>query len=183
MPRTNPQVVRVEPADLPRFVAIWIESRVAAGQSAEWADRAAREGRVEQALAREDVRAYLAVADDEILGFAVVTASPLSGMVEDPAVWVDQLYVRPQARKQGIGKLLLAQVSRYADHRGATHVVSYMPTKDREANRYLARLGFGSTVTTRIVASAALRRKVIAAEAVESRTVRHRRSLRARAGI
>lgn len=58
-----------------------------------------------------------------------------------------------------------------------------MPTKDREANRYLARLGFGSTVTTRIVASAALRRKVIAAQAVESRIVRHRRSLRARAGI
>lgn len=180
MSRSNPLIVRVRLADLPRFAPVWIESRVALGQSLEWAERAAREGRLEQSVARDEVRVYTAMEAGEVLGFVVVTEAGLSGMTDETAVWIDQLYVRPVARRQGVGKALLAHVTRYADHVGATHVVSFLPTRDRDSNRFLARLGFGTVMTARVVSTALLRRRVLV-ESAGSALLRRRRSLRARA--
>ena len=182
MSRSSLLIVRVKVADLPGFLPLWEESRVALGHSPEWAERASREGRLEQSVARDDVRVYVATGGDEPLGFVVVTNAALSGMTDESGVWIDQLYVRPHARRKGVGKALLAHVTRYADHVGATHVVSFLPAKDRESNRFLARIGFGTVMIARVTSTAILRRRV-SAESVGSALLRHRRSLRARGRV
>ncbi|WP_289232936.1 GNAT family N-acetyltransferase [Barrientosiimonas endolithica] len=110
-----------------RLVPLWVAARTATGQSADWADRAVREGRLRTALAREDVRVYLAEQDDQPIGFVAATVSPLSGLGEESAVWIDQLYVTPGSRRRGAAKALLGAVATYADLCGVGQVTSCVP--------------------------------------------------------
>ena len=65
MGRGGISVSRVTVDQEQRLAPLWVAARTAAGQSADWADRAVREGRVRSALEREDVRVYLAERDGQ----------------------------------------------------------------------------------------------------------------------
>jgi hypothetical protein len=69
-------VRRVSADEERTFTELWLSSRVEAGISPEVAARAASEGRVSTALNRDDVRAYLATADGNAVGFAVAATTP-----------------------------------------------------------------------------------------------------------
>lgn len=134
------------------------------------------------ALARDDVRVFLASTEDKDTGFAVVTRSPLSGLGDEQAVWIDQMWVAPDHRGTGVAKALLTRVSAYGEEHGSTQVVCCVPTNERGINRYFAKLGFAATVTLRVTSTASLRRKLTGvAESKGAATLRARRSLRARA--
>jgi len=167
-----------------QFAALWTQSRVDAGQSVEWAERTVREGLIRDALARVDVRVYLASNGTQPVGYAVAMDGPLSGLSDDLVVWIDQMYVRPEQRRAGVSKALLARIAHDGETAGATQIVSCVPTQDKELNRYFARLGFAPAITERTISPAQLLRHLAPVEEDESRTmaiVRRRRSLRARA--
>jgi GNAT superfamily N-acetyltransferase len=177
-------VRRVRDDEQRSFTELWMSSRVEAGVSPEVAARAASEGRVAAALTREDVRAYVAMADGRPVGFAVAATSPFSALTEAPCVTIDQLYVVPEARKHGVAKQLMGAVSLYADSRGCDQIGCNVPAQDRDANRFFARLGFSSQVVRRITTVAALRRRLGADEQRQhtlDALLHRRRSLRARA--
>ena len=184
MSRPVISVRRVSADEERSFTELWMCSRVEAGVSPEVAARAASEGRVAAALSREDVRAYVAMADGRAVGFAVAATSPFSALTEAPCVTIDQLYVVPEARKHGVARQLMGAVTVYADSRGCEQIGCNVPAQHREANRFFARLGFSSQVVRRITTVAALRRRL---GADEQRThslealLHRRRSLRARA--
>lgn len=183
MTRSTVAVSRVRTADERAFAPLWVASRVAAGHTEDWALRAVREGRISEAVAREDVRIYVATGGGRPLGFVTVTHSPLSGLSDESAAWIDQLYVDPDYRKTGVAQALLRMAARYAEHVGAHQLVSCVPAKAKESNRYFARLGFAPLVTGRSTSPGALRRR-LAGDEVESQSelvVSRRRSLRARA--
>jgi GNAT superfamily N-acetyltransferase len=142
------------------FTELWMSSRVEAGVGPEVAARAASEGRISAALQRDDVRAYLATADDRAIGFAVATTSPFSALTEAPCVTIDQLYVVPESRRHGVARQLMSAVTLYADSRGCDQIGCHVPAQQREANRFFARLGFGSQVVRRITTVSALRRRL-----------------------
>jgi ribosomal protein S18 acetylase RimI-like enzyme len=75
-------------------------------------------------------------------------------------VSIDMLFVLPDLRRQGVAKALLTASARYADQRGVEHVTSVVPAQDREANRFFARLGFGSETVRRVTTSGALQRRL-----------------------
>ena len=183
MSRPAVTVRPVSPSLHPEFTGLWLAARVEAGSSPESASRAVSEGRVAAALAREDVRAYLAFVDGEAVGYMVLTHSPLSGLTDSPCVSIDQLYVAEGARRQGAARALLTAAATYAERFGADQVATCVPAQGRDANRFFARLGFSSYVVKRVTTTVSLRRK-LAGEDVRrghDQVLQRRRSLRARA--
>lgn len=184
MSRSPVIVQRVDDDSLPAFTELWVASRVERGTSPEVASRAASEGRLDHALQRPEVRAYLAAADDVPLGFAVMSHAPISCLSESPCVAIDQLYVVPRARNHGVARHLLAAVTAYAEKVGSEQIVSYVPAQLRDANRFFARLGFSSASVRRITSTALLRRRLSSGDLPRyslDQLVIRRRSLRSRA--
>jgi GNAT superfamily N-acetyltransferase len=177
-------VRRVSKDEERSFTELWMSSRVEAGTSPEVAARAASEGKISASLQRDDVRAYLASAEDRPVGFVVAVTSPFSALTEAPCVTIDQLYVAPEARRHGVARHLMGAVTLYADSRGCDQIGCNVPAQHREANRFFARLGFSSQVVRRITTVSALRRRLGADEqrghSLEA-LLHRRRSLRARA--
>ena len=182
MPRSPFTVSEVTPELESAFAELWIRARVEAGASEEWALRSSTRERVSAAMERPDVRLYLAGAGKRFVGYAVLTRSPLSGLSEAPSIWIDQVYVVPSARRQGVAKALLATATRYADEVGVDQIASCVPAEQRESNRFYAKLGFSQYVVRRVTSTAGLRRKLVGEQAAATvRTVQRRRTLRARA--
>lgn len=181
MTRPTVQVCIAEATDLERLIPLWIALRTQSGQTLQWAQRAARDGRMQAALARADVRILLATCDGQDAGYAVATISPLSGLAEEQAVWIDQMWVSPQHRGAGVAKALLVQVCERAEELGCAQVVCFVPVAERSANRYFAKLGFAGVLTVRATSTASLRRTLVGhADPTGAATIRQRRSLRAR---
>lgn len=122
--------------------------------------RAASEARVALALARDDVRAYLAVVDEQPVGYIVLTRRPLSFLTDSQCVSIEQIFVVPEARRSGAAHVLVSAAATYADRLGAEEIASSVPSQGREANRFFARLGFSSYVLRRVTTTSALRRKL-----------------------
>jgi GNAT superfamily N-acetyltransferase len=177
-------VKRVSPELERSFMDLWVTSRTEHGASPEVAARAVSEGRVQAALTREDVRAFIAVGDGgSPVGFVVATHSPFSGLTDAPSVAIDQIYVAPAARRHGVARHLLAAVTAYADKLGCEQIGCNVPSQHRDANRFFARLGFSSQVVRRVTSTGALRRRIGVDEPrIGLEQILHRRrSLRAKA--
>jgi GNAT superfamily N-acetyltransferase len=180
MARSAVQVTRVTPGEAEALAALWRQSKVAEGHTGDHAERALRDGRLVRCCDRPDVRVYLASIDSEPVGYTVVMAGPVTALQENVAVWVDLLWVTPGRRGRGVSGALLSAVATYAEQIGATEVVSRVPSSNRDANRFFARLGFASVVTERTTTPAALRRRLAGPGLVGVHdAVRKRRSLRA----
>jgi GNAT superfamily N-acetyltransferase len=167
----------------PEFTRLWTAARVEAGSTPDAAQRAASEGRIADALSRDDVMAFLALTGSTVAGFMVLTTSPLSGLIDAPSVSVDQLYVLPESRRSGVAHALLARAAGFAEALGCEQVATCVPAQAREANRFFARLGFSSYVVRRVTPTSALRRRLAGEEprAGLDQVLSRRRSLRARA--
>ena len=181
MSRPQIGVRRVTPELERDFAALWSTARLEAGAGS--TVRTTSEGRVAVALARDDVRAYLAVMDDQPVGYIVLTRSPLSFLTDSPCVSIEQIFVAPNARRGGAAHALLSAAAMYADRLGADKIASSVPAQGREANRFFARLGFSSYVVRRVTTTSALRRKLTGEEPRPAldQLLQRRRSLRARA--
>lgn len=186
MARGSVRVGRI-PADdetaIDHFAGLWTQASVAAGHSDEWAERTVRDGALRAAIARDDVRVYLATSNDEPTGFAVVLDGPQPSLAEQPAVWIEQLYVVERCRRSGISKALLGRIAHDAESSGAGQLVSCVPSQARDINRYFARLGFAPTITERTISPSSLLRHLAGddKDSLVREVVRRRRSVRARA--
>ena len=130
---SRPQVsVQPVTAELqPEFTRLWIAARVEAGSTPDAALRAASEGRIADALAREDVNAYVATVGGTVAGFMVLTTSPLSGLIDAPSVSVDQLYVVPECRRSGVAHALLSRAAGFAETLGCEQIATCVPAQAR----------------------------------------------------
>lgn len=166
MPRSNVRIRPAEPADvdvLAELAADYRESvagrafraaRPAAGASGDMTSRYLR--------LLTDTTHRLVVAVDEgtggVVGMAVFGVDVVSTLADVPSIYVSNLVVAPQHRHRGAGRALLAAAVSYADELGLDYVIAGVATGGREANRFLARLGFAPLVLRRIASVASLRR-------------------------
>jgi len=142
------------------------------------------EGRVAVALARDDVRAFLAVVDEQPVGYIVLTRGPLSFLTDSLCVSIEQIFVLREARRSGAARALVGAAATFADRLGAEQITSSVPSQGREANRFFARLGFSSDVVRRVTTTSALHRKLATGEEPRpalDQLLQRRRSLRAQA--
>ena len=112
--------------------------------------------------------------DGEPVGFVVARPDDVGAIVPTPVMNVSHLIVKPAARKRGIGRALLASVVQIAEERGIDHLVATASSGSRDANRYLARLGFAPLVIKRIAPAAVLRRTLGMAETSDRLAMRRR---------
>jgi len=112
----------------------------------------------------------LLVAVDEVgamVGLLVARDDEIGAIDLTPVLHVTHLMVAPKQRRRGVGRLLLTAAVHLADERGMDHILATAGSGSREANRYLARLGFAPLVVRRIAATSVLRRALRMAEAPE----------------
>ena len=108
------------------------------------------------AEADEDSRVVVAECDGTVVGAVYLRVSTLTPINLEPVVLVLSPHVLPSHRRRGVGRQLLDAAASWAEERGIAHVGSGAVSGDREANRFLARLGFASLATLRVVPAGAL---------------------------
>ena len=160
----SPIVVRdAEPADAAALLRIWNDLR----RTTAGAPRPPM-NEVRASLARvatdPEQRLVVAVLEDEIIGAAFLNRTPLSPVHADDAVQISHLQVLEHARRHGAGKALVESAVAWAEEKGATTVMSAATAGDREANRYLARLGFAPLAVIRAASVASLRAGMLPVE-------------------
>jgi GNAT superfamily N-acetyltransferase len=181
--------VRVRPAaagDIPALVALADSTKVAGSM---FAGRLTSDERSEQLAARfaailasERRTALAAFTDaDELVGLVVVLEDEVAPIDLTPVLQVGHLMLAPGAQHDSVGRALLAAVVRLADEREIDHVLASAMYTSRDANRYLARLGFAPVTIRRIATTSALRRALGIGE-VPDRLAARRRLLAGRAG-
>jgi GNAT superfamily N-acetyltransferase len=120
------------------------------------------EERFGEIIADNERTIFVAVDDatDEIVGFVAARDDDLATITRTPVIHVSHLIVVPKFRKRGVGRALLAAIVQLADDRGIDHVLATAGTGARDANRYLARLGFAPLVIRRVAPTSVLRRSL-----------------------
>lgn len=191
MSRSHVRVRPAELADLPQLVRVVEATDLQLGAPGAQQFQADSLANLPERLAMilsTDDRTVLVAVDDlgEVVGLVVAAEGDIAAMTSDPALHISHLLVAPGHRRRGVGRALLAATVHLADQRGIEHIVATAVTGSRDANRYLARLGFAPLVVRRIATTSTLRRSLGIADGADRlallrRARRGGRSLAARA--
>ena len=125
----------------------------------------------------ESTRTLLVAIDEQTslaVGLLVAKLDEIGAIDVTPALHVTHLIVAPKQRRRGIGRALLAGAVHIADEQGLERMLATASSGSREANRYLARLGFAPMVVQRVASTAVLRRSLGLSETAERMAVLRR---------
>lgn len=90
--------------------------------------------------ARPAAEVVIAEADGQPVGFALFFPN-YSTFLAQPGVWLEDLYVRPEARGRGAGRALLAHLARLARERGCGRLEWWVLDWNEPARRFYRSLG------------------------------------------
>lgn len=129
--------------------------------------------RYESLLVNPTRRVVLAVDDtvggsEAVIGMAILAVDVAGELLDIPIIRVSHLVVDRAHRRRGAGRALVTAAAAYAAEMGLDHVSVGAATTDREANRFLARLGFAPVMVRRVASLAVLRRHLGVAEPTEA---------------
>ncbi|HJQ00681.1 MAG TPA: GNAT family N-acetyltransferase [Jatrophihabitans sp.] len=177
--------VRVRPAatsDITDLISLSVENGIA-----DHIGRRGRKGDSDTLIDRyrallSDLDRLVLVAIDEatgqLVGYAVMLEERVGVLVPTTALYISHLLVAPSFRKRGAGRALLTGAVRHAEDREIDHVVVGVQSAARDANRYLARLGFAPLVVRRIASVPTLRRSLGIIDSIDRVALRRRRTVR-----
>ncbi|MGH3497716.1 MAG: GNAT family N-acetyltransferase [Nocardioidaceae bacterium] len=131
-------------------------------------------------------RLLVAEVEGTIVGAVHLRRGPISPVSLLEAVFVSHLHVLPLHRRRGVASALLGHATAWADEKDTPHLMAGAPANAREANRFLARLGFCQVAVIRGTPVSSLRGR-LAGLATGSpstgRLIARRRSLRRRDSV
>ena len=125
----------------------------------------------------EGERTLLVAVEDHtgiVVGLLVARREDIGAIDLTPVLHVTHLLVTPKCRRRGVGRSLLAAAVHLAEEIGVDRVMATVGSSSREANRYLARLGFAPLVLHRVASTGALRRALGLTEEPERMAVLRR---------
>jgi GNAT superfamily N-acetyltransferase len=128
----------------------------------------------------EQVRTLLVAVEEgtgDLVGLLVAKGDEIGAIDLTPALHVTHLLVAPNHRRRGVGRALLAAAVHLADERGVDRILASAASGSREANRYLARLGFAPLVVHRVASTSTVRRSLGIGDASERMAVLRRARL------
>jgi predicted N-acetyltransferase YhbS len=162
--RTHVRVRPAEFADVAELVVLLRSTDLQLGAFGARAFQADTLQHLPERLARmlsSTERDVLVAIDDgtgDVVGMIVISDDSVGEVTPTPVLNVTHLVVSPQHRRRGVGRMLLAATVHLADQRRIENIVATAVTGSRDANRYLARLGFAPLVVRRIAPTSVLRR-------------------------
>jgi GNAT superfamily N-acetyltransferase len=115
---------------------------------------------VERIAAAPDQRLLVGCIDDRVAGAVHLTRGPLTPIHGDTAVYVGHLQVMDSFRRHGVGRALIEAAVTWAEEENTPHVLAAAAVTSRDANRFMARLGFAQLAVIRGATVAALRAKM-----------------------
>jgi ribosomal protein S18 acetylase RimI-like enzyme len=177
--------VRVRPAatsDITELITLSIENGVAdhVGRRGRKGDPDSLVERYASLLSDLDRLVLVAIdeATDQLVGYAVLLEEQIGVLLPTATLYISHLLVAPSFRKRGAGRALLTGAVRHAEDRDIGHVVVGVQAAARDANRYLARLGFAPLVVRRIAPISTLRRSLGIMDSIDRVALRRRRTVR-----
>lgn len=183
MTRSGRPLVAVRDAsedDLPELLEMWGALRSVTGRLDRTAPPPTVEGarrRLAEVAEDADSRLLVAVVDDEVAGFALMTVQPFAPLFDARSLHVHYLTVRPGHRRSGVGHALMGAATSWAEELGCEHVMTSVYPQLREVNRFYARLGLSPVVVRRTAPTALLRRRLTADGVPASPFLARRRTL------
>ncbi len=185
MSRGNVRVRPAEPSDIAELIALSEDNGVVdhagiRGHRTRKGDTATLADRYSQLLTDPDRLVLVAVEEDNstVVGFCVLLEERVGVLAPTPTLYISHLLVASSYRRRGAGRALLTGAVRHAEDREIDHVVVGVQAAARDANRYLARLGFAPLVVRRIAPVATLRRSLGIVDTLDRVALRRRRSVR-----
>ncbi len=181
-------IVRVRPAtddDVPTLVELVqaTEHRAGVFSGKPLSDSSAEHlrERLCQILARDERTILVAVDDDgSAVGMLAARRDDIGAIDLTPVLHITHLLVAPGHRRRGAGRALLAAAVHLAEDVEVEKVLATAAATSREANRYLARIGFAPLVLHRIASTNTLRRSLgLTDQAGRMAVLRRARVLRA----
>jgi GNAT superfamily N-acetyltransferase len=124
---------------------------------------------IDRAAADPCARIVVAESDGEVTGCVYLRVASVSPLVEQPVMHLSHLHVDGRRTRQGIGRALVEAAVAWAEQCGVEGIVAAPGANDREANRFLARLGLSSVAVLRGASVASVRSKLPAVAPVAAR--------------
>lgn len=151
-------VVRTAGAsDVDALLQLWSEV-VRKGDVAE--QRADVRAVVDRAAATDGERVVVVEYDGAVAGAVHLRASTISPLNLEPVVQVISPHVLPEFRRHGIGRALIDAAVTFAEELGISCVGTAVSAGNRDANRFMARLGLGPAATFRVAPAQVVRAKL-----------------------
>jgi GNAT superfamily N-acetyltransferase len=157
----NPVQVRdASTDDVPVLLDLWSGLSARAGERDADAARAEAAAGVARIAADPDQRLLVAVLDGQVVGAAHLIRAPLSPIHSEMGVHLTHLQVRESWRRHGVGHALVEATVGWAEEKDTVHVLSAAAVGSRDANRFMARLGFAQIAVIRGATVASLRTRM-----------------------
>ena len=115
---------------------------------------------VKAAAASSEQRIVIAEYDGEAAGAVYLRITTMGPLNLEPLVQAVSPHVLPGFRRHGVGRTLMEAAVAWAEEHGIAHVMTAATSGSRDANRYMARLGFSPHVTVRIAPTHVVRGKI-----------------------
>ncbi|MFD7307064.1 GNAT family N-acetyltransferase [Promicromonospora sp. NPDC059942] len=169
-------------ADLPAVAALAVAARddspTGAQLGAQEADRLLEHLSV---LLAAGGHVLVAEQDGQVVGVVLGRVVAAYLFAERASLYLDMLFVSPQARRHGVGHALLRAATDLAAEHDCHDIYSAPVPGNRGVQRFLARLGFAPAAGHRVASVAALQRRLAAEATARDGAAHGRRS--ARSGI
>lgn len=148
-------------ADAPVLCTLWADLLLGPGEQTPGSSSLAKAlralGRVHDDPTR---RIVLAELDGEVVGVAYLWMTLISPVDEERVVHLSHVQVSPGHVRHGVGRALVEAAVTWAEQQGVERIVSTTLAADREANRFLARLGLSQLAVLRGGSVASLRARL-----------------------
>lgn len=145
------------PEDVQFLADLWADALRRADRQEQVADL---EGVIKAAEDSAEQRLVVAEYDGEPAGAVYLTITTMGPLNLEPMVQAVSPHVLPAFRRHGVGRTLMEAAVAYAEEHGIAHIVTAATSGSRDANRYMARLGFSPHVTVRVAPTHVVRGKV-----------------------
>jgi aminoglycoside 6'-N-acetyltransferase I len=90
---------------------------------------------------------FVAVAQDEVIGFAEVSLRRdyVNGCETSPVAFLEGIYVRPEQRRAGLGRMLVAAVEQWGRAQGCSELASDALLDNEASHAFHGGAGFEET--------------------------------------
>jgi GNAT superfamily N-acetyltransferase len=149
-----------EPDDADALVALWTEMTASHARLLPPPSPGTARVAIDRLLAEPSARLVVGEMNGEVRAMAYLRRTPISPLHDEDTVTVEYLHVSDEARRHGVGKALIAEATAWADEKDSQHVAVLASAGEREANRFLARLGLGQAGVVRFASTHTIRRRL-----------------------